>query len=164
MTHRSLSSVLLSTLAALVLAACAGGGDDPGTVYDDPVTANEQLTEDQCGKAHECRETYPFAPEMFAFFFGDNVTQCIAGFEPDPVFEQNLVEAIEAGRAIYSPDNAQACNEGVLALGCDQIWNTEVQACNQIFTGTIANGGVCQVFAECVSQFCNPQTGQCEVF
>lgn len=162
MIHRSLSSTLLAILgaAALTLAACGSsdGGDD---VYADPVTANQQTTEDQCAKAHECRDTYPFAPEMFTFFFGNNVTECIAGFAVDPAFEEALVAAVDAGRAIYSPENARACNEGVIALGCDQVWNTQVPECGQIFTGTINDGGVCQVFAECISQFCDGQSGTC---
>jgi hypothetical protein len=161
MTHRSLRDAFLLTLAAGALALAACGSVDP---YADPITANEKFTADQCDKAHECRDTYPFSPEMFVFFFGDNVAACINAQAVPPEFEQAVVEAIDAGRIIYSPASAKACNEGILALNCDQLWTTEVPACANIFTGTVANGQACTLGLECVSQFCSQQTGVCETF
>jgi hypothetical protein len=157
--------MLILAAGALALAACSSGGAGPGEdygVFGDPITGNDQLNNDFCATVHECRASYPFAPEMFAAFFGNDVNECLAAGELLPETEQALLNAIAAGRATYSPENAIACDDALVSLNCVDHWNTAKPVCGAVFIGTIPAGGVCQVFAECMSQSCNLETGTCQ--
>lgn len=145
---------LLAILSTPALAACGGGGDG-GNPYEDVAEGNAQAVREQCSKFHECRATYPAAPEMFEFFFGTSADACIEAGLPDPAYDQAMREAVDAGRVIYDPEAAEACVEMFIAPTCDTFWNTDFpDVCLTVIRGTIADGGACTIADECVNRSC----------
>ncbi|MGE5185109.1 MAG: hypothetical protein ACM31C_23735 [Acidobacteriota bacterium] len=77
-----------------------------------------------------------------------------SGVTPD------LVAAVQAGTVIYDAAAAETCLAAITA-SCDRsvaFTNTSRSApaaCDQMFTGTVAAGGVCAFDDECVSRYCS---------
>ncbi|NVB80342.1 MAG: hypothetical protein HOV81_18255 [Kofleriaceae bacterium] len=72
--------------------------------------------------------------------------------------DNDIVAAVHAGKVVYNPDRAAECI-GRFQTTCDVAQQNEERslpvACDEMFTGTIAEGGTCALDEECVSQNCD---------
>ena len=69
----------------------------------------------------------------------------------------DLDAAIENGTVIYDSTAAAACGQSVRNAGCGDFLSegfASAEACDQVFQGTIEEGGTCWIDEQCVSEEC----------
>ncbi len=116
-----------------------GGGSSSGVALDELAATTAQA---YCGMISKCwGDLLPiFIPE-------DCVTFMTSQLENGLVASLNA--SIEAGTASYEAGKAQSCLDGLMALGCDAPLSNSVEACQQTFVGTAAEGGDCVRGLDC---------------
>ncbi len=67
----------------------------------------------------------------------------------------SVIDAVNEGTVLYDGAKAYACVEAMAALPCDEFGDAEPEACNGVFTGTIADGSACFINEECESGYCD---------
>lgn len=82
-----------------------------------------------------------------------SVETCKARFEVTIPQSTSIVAAVNAGKVKYDEDLAEDCIDSLRDASCSQRANLD-SSCDEIFTGTIANGGTCAFDDECVSGSC----------
>lgn len=128
----------------LSIAACGGGGSVTAETFD------QEFVEAACTKAHQCRSTWPGEADEFTEIFGASASACISQNGGEEL-DAELAAALEAGTVIFDEDNANACLATLRDLGCDALWTfEEPDACDQLFIGTVAQGGACTIDEECI--------------
>jgi hypothetical protein len=173
---RLLVSILLLAQTACTVGAGDDGGDDgggddgpgpgPGPGPDpggDP-TPSEFITEfaaAECMQAHACKAEFP-AEEGVTFedIFGADQAACVTladeFYQPDGV-----AAAVTGGTIDYDGAAAGTCLAGLTSWGtCAQFWagDSPIPAeCDDVFAGTVADGGACMVDLECsgAESWCN---------
>jgi hypothetical protein len=118
----------------LVLFVVGCGGIDISEFQDETVDARcEYLA--RCGlfpTANACRD-----------YYADRTVQ-----------STSVVAAVDAGKVKYDEDLAEECLDDLRDASCSQTAGLD-SSCEDIFTGTIADGGMCAFDAECVSRRCS---------
>ena len=69
-----------------------------------------------------------------------------------------ILASVNAGRTAYDGDKAAACLDALRGASCDVTDadnRADVPACEEIFRGTVADGGVCFDDDECLSDSCS---------
>ena len=145
---RTLAAAALGA-AAITLAACGGGtGGGSSVPLDDLVT---QVTATECAVATRCR-------------FVSDLALCEAVYGPG-IYERQLfndfgaaVATAKAGKARYDGTAARACLDAIKNIACRDTTGGPA-ACDQVFTGTVPDGGRCISDAACLrGSFCAPPT------
>jgi hypothetical protein len=127
------------------------GGSGGSSVYDDFAAKAKAAT---CGNAVECHRS-------------ETEAECIAT-SGGP---EDVTAYLANGTVIYNPDNAAACIAALgtvngcsygellplLANGGDSI----KELCASVFEGTVADGGNCTSYVQCVSHACEPVDPAC---
>lgn len=120
------------SLLLLFVVGC--GGVDITKFQDEAIDARcEYLT--RCGlfaSTNECRQ-----------YYADRTAQ-----------STSVVAAVEAGKVKYDEDLAEDCIEKLRDGSCSQTASLD-SSCEDIFTGTIADGGMCAFDDECISGSCS---------
>ena len=83
----------------------------------------------------------------------DRVESCLAPL----VARRQLEQSVATGRVVYDAATAAACIEARATLTCDasdQAWLRGPPECQDVFTGTVADGGECFSSSECKSDRC----------
>lgn len=57
--------------------------------------------------------------------------------------------AIDAGTVVYHSDRAQECVDAIAAAGCEIFSNQPIEACEDMFEGSVDEGGACNIDEEC---------------
>jgi hypothetical protein len=85
-----------------------------------------------------------------------SATECRAYFDRVAVDPVSAEAALDAGKLVFHADTAQACLDAHAALSCDITQQTghELDACNDVLTGTLAIGESCAFDNECESNNC----------
>lgn len=66
-----------------------------------------------------------------------------------------IQEAVTAGTAKYDGTKLQACVDKIASLGCDAIYQRDIDVCVATLHGTLATGSMCTMDFECASgNFC----------
>ncbi len=60
-----------------------------------------------------------------------------------------LAAAVEAGRVAYHPEYVEPCLDAIADLSCEMFVSSYFEACEQALTGTVAEGGDCELDDEC---------------
>lgn len=152
---------------AAALAACAGA--DNG---DDGVTATELLDRIgtvECDQAFACKATFPTDQgATFEEAFGATAQACYA--DAAQFYDAAGVEAsIAAGKIKFDTSAANACLaglQGIATPACATFWADGVafpNACDNVFAGTVAQGGACANDLECAGDSICGDTNKCEV-
>lgn len=66
----------------------------------------------------------------------------------------SIIAAVEAGKVKYDEDLAEDCIEALRDASCSQAAQLDPK-CDDIFVGTVADGGMCAFDDECVSGSCS---------
>jgi len=138
---------LIGCLFASLAAAC-GGGDDSISFPDFP----DELINAQCDNGVQCGS------------FPDDAS-CQAASDIDPGQVQTIQNAIDDGTIIFHEDAAAACVDFQASQDCDfPGFHSDVDnPCADIFEGTVAVGGACDIDIECADQgLCNPTDPNCD--
>jgi hypothetical protein len=156
----------MRTAWIVVLAACGGGGKGGLSVdgYFD------QSFETTCSQAHECRAQFP-TDQGFTFeeLFQDSEPACVANFQQ--LNDENVIEiqaSVDAGRIIFRPGDAAACDAFFDDLSCADLWGAifendppQPASCETAFEGTVPAGGTCTNDLDCVDFGCDDTTMTC---
>lgn len=140
------ASRLASLIGVLLLQACEGGANGGDVAYDELPAAEIDAICDymvHCGLAA--------GGSLCADAWGGVL-------HPDP----NLDAAVENGSVKYDEDAAKACLETIRGGACSSGFIFQGDApgsCDDIFKGTVADGGACWIDEQCVSKQC--QTSGC---
>lgn len=141
-----LSLVVLAVLSSAL--GCGGGGPKLG--IDEVEDAYYELS---CAKLVAC------AKESFIAILIPDQAACIdflsTTYADEPGSIDDIIAAVEAGTVIYDGKAAHKCLEEQAAQSCEQFGNQDPEICREVFTGTIADDGACELDAECVSSFCD---------
>ncbi len=78
---------------------------------------------------------------------------CKAHFELSMVQSTSVIAAVDAGKVKYDDGLAEDCIDDLRDASCSQAAQLS-PACDDIFKGTIADGGMCAFDDECVSGSC----------
>jgi hypothetical protein len=121
---------------AVLLSACTGGV----ALEDLP----QQYAAAFCDPIGECTEGAGgrglfFGLECEAFFAGTVRNTTVPGW----------TTVLERGTVGYDEGMAAACLDGVRGLGCDAFIGAPPPECDEIFTGTVEEGGPCSLSEEC---------------
>lgn len=71
----------------------------------------------------------------------------------------DLVAAVDRGTVGYDGDRAAECLSGMTDAGCSFADAAPPAACDEVFTGLVADGGDCWIDGECASGHCTPASG-----
>lgn len=85
---------------------------------------------------------------------------CVAVYE-QILNTDTLIADVNNGTAKYDGDKAKECLDAFGSASCDHSamsYRVGPAACNDIVTGTVADGGVCKNSIECISDSCNVPT------
>lgn len=138
---------LIGCVFAALAAAC--GGDDEISFADLP----DEFVNAQCDQAVKC-ETQP-----------DDAT-CQASTDLDPGEIQTIQNAIDDGTVIFHSDAAGACVDFIAGQSCEfpGLHSDTDNPCNDMFEGTVAAGGACDIDIECAgaTSICNPTDPNCD--
>ncbi len=155
-----LSSRYFSRALALCIvtaAACGGSGDgtpsSPSEALDDAIQA-------QCQDLFNCQSSYDptmHDSETFAQFAnGSSEADCVTNIEA--LFgsaESQLEASVSAGRITFDAGDVQPCITMEEAFTCDQILGQngmstpDVPVCDDVFVGTVPEGGTCTTDNDC---------------
>lgn len=133
-------SRLAPLVGVLVLQACEGGARGGDIAYDElPAAEVDAICEYmvRCGMA----ASVPLCADVWDWLLhGD----------PD------LDAAVAGGSVKYDEDAAEACLEAIRGAACTSGFFQGVPsgACDDVFKGTVADGGACWIDEQCVSQQC----------
>lgn len=83
-----------------------------------------------------------------------SANDCRADFDATTAPSTSIVAAVDAGKVVYDEDLAEDCLEALREGSCSQTASLDPK-CEDIFTGTIADGGMCAFDDECVSGRCS---------
>jgi hypothetical protein len=128
---------------ALVLAVLVGcGGDDDGG----PVSADDlpdALVNAFCNYYVRCGLL-------------DDLALCRT-LDLDVELDAEVIAAVNEGSVLYDEAAAGACLGVFGGLSCaeESLDRAESTACDQVFTGTVADGGACFIDEQCISQQCS---------
>jgi len=132
-------------VAIVVFSACAGEPRAPVALEDYPAAQLEAF----CRASVRCGGLASF----------DSCRQELVQFYYAPL-SISLVAAIDAGVVKFDGVAARDCVDAMAARGCFEEPG-DPYACTQVFIGTVAGGGACELYAECVSGMCSvPDCGQ----
>jgi hypothetical protein len=160
-------------LPSWVAAGCGGapaGGAALGPVPLDQLTS--ALLDAECVRDVRCHSVsdVPLCHQLYAAMNIAFIPGALVGLTPEGNGRADfnsvaaIVAAASAGKAHYDPAAARACLDAVAAVNCGAIREGPPAlggACQNVFTGTVANGGACIHDLECVAgSFC-ADTGTC---
>jgi len=133
-------SRLASLLGVLLLQACEGGANGGDVAYDELPAAQVDALCDymvHCGIAASTALCADVWDELL---------------RPDP----DLDAAVAGGSVKYDEDAAKACLEAIRGGACSSGFFTgePPAACDDVFQGTVADGGACWIDEQCVSGEC----------
>jgi len=97
-----------------------------------------------CSAFERCSE------QTYKLYWGGEDCEQIVTQQLDNGTYTVIEESLNAGRATYHGDRAQACHNAVEALGCGALLSNYLDECEQAFAGTIAAGGECWGDVECI--------------
>lgn len=83
-----------------------------------------------------------------------STAECRLHFEQTTTQSTSLVAAVEAGKVKYDEDLADECLDKLRDAQCSRTSALD-GSCEDIFTGTIADGGMCAFDSECISGSCS---------
>lgn len=126
--------------------ATAGSGGSAGSAGQQGVPLDEvasRLTDVFCGLIDGC--------------FGPLYDESLTGVSCEEQFGATIEDgslattetAVDEGRVIYHGDKVEACAAAMEALGCDLLTSRGPDACDEVFEGTVDEGGACTLTAEC---------------
>lgn len=135
-------------LCLLVLGSSACGGGGGGAIgfaeFPDELEAADCDFEVECG----------LMPD---------VDTCRGAVAIDPGEIESIQTAIDAGTLIFNEDAAAACVDGVRNQGCAFPGLHTADPCAELFTGTVATGGACNIDIECTGNaLCEPADPACD--
>ncbi len=143
---------------AAVLSACSDSDYvvEPSVPLED---VPQELAKAQCDVLSRC---IPF----FYGALGDHCVAQVAERASAGTYDQ-VVQAVEDGRVRYDAKAAADCAEASRNLGCEELDNPNLQACQDAFEGNVPRGGECTLDEECegnsVCVFGSSCPGTCEV-
>lgn len=134
---------LVLVFTALTATACGSDGvsiDDFSTKYSDAYCANQA----KCQGAK-------------------TVAECKASQSLNDTSFLTLLEAVQNGTVKYDEGTGADCIDSVRGASCNFEGLYEENACEDLFVGTVAQGGACAIDAECAgSAPCNPTNVNCD--
>jgi hypothetical protein len=137
------TSTWLSLVVAVGAAACGGGGVKLTDLAD-------EVHDAQCEWAVRCGVL-------------PNTEACAALGTADDEIAQ-LQASVDAGRLSYDEDKAADCVDAFADASCELFGVSEAaQACEEVFTGLVADGGTCYDDEECVSDNCQQTDPACDM-
>ncbi len=130
--------------------------DDEDTVYDaEPIAFTDYkstFVEQYCNHLFKC----PEKQDESRMAVLENKEKCISYFSKIMQFIGDAeIEAYNQGRIIYNEQKAGACMEVIKNLSCDYNTDLAPEECKNIITGTVEDGGVCNVSEECINGSCD---------
>ena len=135
---------VLAALLSFTTACGTSAADDGGLPIE---SFFSEVNKARCQSRLQCHEV-------------ESVASCIAAF---PTFSAyDIVGAVEHGTTIYDGNVAAACVELRRAPRCDSIRDSKDDACDHVFTGTVADGGDCFVDEECAAAECRQVDTNCD--
>jgi hypothetical protein len=81
-------------------------------------------------------------------------TACQSYFAGRTAQSTSIVAAVDAGKVKYDEDLAEECIDALRDASCSQGASLD-SSCDDIFVGTVADGGACAFDDECVSGTCS---------
>lgn len=153
--------------AGFTLAVLAACGSDRVTIKDAILDTTRVL----CHGAFRCKATYSGTSNDFTLAYGADEVAC--GDDP---FAELYAAAEKRGTLVFNEKNFRVCKdkyeELLNAQGCNTFWNiiaaldqgelTPAPECSTAITGTVADGGACDLSAECARSLCNGSTMKCD--
>lgn len=152
----SLTRLLASALVLTAALSCGGGDDDDSgpAVEDLPPLIVERL----CAEIEDC-----FDARSLEQLYGKVGCKGRLMAQVEDGDFAALQDAVDDGRVKYDNAKLDACLNQLKGLGCDIATSRalNVDACDQVFRGTVERGDECVVDAECKGvSFCN-MTDEC---
>lgn len=126
----------------MVFAACSGGSIDVDDLPD-------ELADARCDNLVECGG------------IADQAT-CDAAVVVDESELDTIKTGIANGTIKYSGDDAADCIDQLGGRGCTFTGFHNENACEGVFTGTVATGGACSIDLQCANQGNCEITGNCD--
>jgi len=98
--------------------------------------------------------------DSFVAFFGGDVDTCLDFMETLGEGDEgidSLIESVNAGNTVYDGALARECLDAMESLSCQEVYDNEspVLACDEIFSGLLANGTDCTLDEECEGGWCD---------
>lgn len=93
--------------------------------------------------------------------FATSAELCVGAFGSLTSFPADLDAAIDNGTVQYDSSAASACLEALSGAACEDFLEAfDVEVCDRVFVGTIADGEACFIDEQCISGQCG-STGPC---
>lgn len=127
-------------LAAIIIACAAGCGG--GVAIED---LDDELLDALCARSVRCGAA-------------ESIEGCRGQFESFSTALLELQHAVENGSVLYDEDAMRKCLDAVASMSCDRTsrdQRVEPPACSKAFRGTVPDGGVCLISAQCISGRCD---------
>lgn len=88
-----------------------------------------------------------------------NAADCHAYFDPLTIDSPSLPAAVREGIVRYDEDAAQSCVDALASLSCNVTEQLDaLDACDDVYEGTLADGAACGFDLECTSGSCATQS------
>jgi hypothetical protein len=131
--------------AVLLLLAACGGDDGSSSQPPAPVEGEDEVAEAWCEALVRCGQ-YP------------DLETCMASID---VVGPEVRGAVENGNASFDPAAAGDCEAALGQVTCEELGGAaDLEACGEVWDGTVPDGGDCAVTAECAEGWCDP--GDCD--
>ncbi|MBU1239430.1 hypothetical protein KJ865_06950, partial [Myxococcota bacterium] len=147
---KKISLILISLLAFGLFWACDDDTAAPSLALEEVETSYVAL---MCEKFVGCQDN-----TMVSLFLNTEAA-CVDFFEAEYVDEHggigDMIAAVNGGTVLYDAEAAYACLEQQGAQSCQEFGNADPVICQDVFTGTVDDGGACEINEECLSNYCD---------
>lgn len=157
-----LKRTLLASSVALVFLGACGDTSDDDTDFDDAGLPLAEVPE--AYGAVFCNVTSRCNPFVKAYIPADDCVDYFISTMRAGGWDE-MVDAVEDGRAVYNGDKMQACLDELNGRSCEELDDPEPESCEEATTGSVERGGDCTTDIECegdsICQFSDSCPGTC---
>lgn len=148
--------------------SCGGGGGEPASV-EGPISVENVAAvwrKAVCAKFYDCCS---LTEREMNGVIGQDPVSCEASLDREiTYFLGDLPASVQAGRVIYHADRMTKCLADLKTRSCEQMKSPPgdldvTQACEGVFEPTVAVGGGCGEYWDCIGGWCAGDLGDLSV-